>query len=484
MDGFAREVFELRVGNPRNHGYKPLPSCDGFAGGSACGDTIRISVQVRGDRVTDAGFEAAGCGALRAAGSAVMDMIIGEPVLDAARIGTEALDEEMGGLTPGKFHVVVLAADALAQALGAAAAAGASLASDPDRTLVAMSGGVDSSLVALLAAESGRSAVGVTVELWRDTDNDAESSCCSISAVRQARTQAHRLGMAHFTLDLRDEFRAGVVEPFVEGFRQGQTPNPCVSCNGDVRLDAMLALADRLGADTLTTGHYTRVIDDGQGPLLAVAADAAKDQSYMLAGLKEQTLARLRFPLGDWTKPQVREMATERQLVSARKPDSQDLCFLAGTTRPNFLARHGAIVQRAGDIVDLEGAVLGSHQGVQNYTVGQRRGLGVPGSEPYYVLRLDAAANQVIVGPREQLNVSEVPLAGLSLRRDSHRVTHVKLRYKSTPVACELTSELSPGRHRRAALRLREPAEGVAPGQTACLMDGDTVVGLATIAPR
>ena len=261
-----------------------------------CGDLVRISLAVDGDRVADAGFEASGCGATIAAGSATVALVRGAPLLEAARVGPDAIAAELGGLSVGKLHAADLAADALHRALGAAAAADARLAADSERTLVALSGGVDSAVAALLCARAGRDVVGVTLELWADPDNDAERSCCSAHAVRTARALAHRLGLPHLTLDLRDRFRAGVVEPYLAEHRAGRTPNPCVACNGHVRIDAMVDLADRLGAADLATGHYARVADDRDGPLLCAAADPAKDQTYMLSALAPATLARLRLP--------------------------------------------------------------------------------------------------------------------------------------------------------------------------------------------
>ena len=212
------------------------------------------------------------------------------------------------------------------------------------RTLVAMSGGVDSAVAALLASREDE-VVAVTLELWSDPENDGERSCCSATAVAQARALAHSMGLPHLTIDLREQFRAGVVEPFIAGYAAGETPNPCVGCNGHVRLDAMLALADRLGCDGLATGHYARIAerDHEHGPLLRVAADRAKDQTYMLAALAPESLARMRFPLGELRKPEVRRLAAEAGLPVASKVDSQDLCFLAGTDRARFLARHGRI---------------------------------------------------------------------------------------------------------------------------------------------
>jgi tRNA-uridine 2-sulfurtransferase len=336
------------------------------------------------------------------------------------------------------------------------------------RVVVAMSGGVDSSVAALL---SEGEVVAVTLELWRDAENDGERSCCSADAVREARALAHRMGLPHFTLDLRDEFRAGVVDPWLAGHAGGLTPNPCVGCNGHVRLDAMLAFADRLGAATLTTGHYARRTPDG---LLRQAADTAKDQSYMLAALSRASLARLRFPLGDMeTKAEVRDIARAAGLPVASKADSQDLCFLAGTGRARFLARHGALRERPGDIVDRAGRRLGRHRGHHHFTVGQRRGLGIGGEdEPLYVLETDARANTVTVGPKTALATTTVRLRGVRLHTDAAEVDAVKLRYRAPAVGCTLADD---------TLTLTAPVHGVAPGQVACLLRGDVVVGCATI---
>jgi tRNA-specific 2-thiouridylase len=331
-----------------------------------------------------------------------------------------------------------------------------------------MSGGVDSAVAAVLA---GTRAVAVTLELWADPDNDGERSCCSAQAVRGARALAHRLGLPHLSLDLRAEFRAGVVEPWLSAHAAGLTPNPCVRCNGSVRLDAMLELAERLGADGLATGHYARTSDG----LLRVAADAHKDQSYMLAALAPATLRRMRFPLGELHKPAVRELARRAGLAVASKPDSQDLCFLAGTGREAFLARHGALGERPGDLLDTRGRRVGEHRGVHRYTVGQRRGLGIGGGTPLYVLSTDADANTVTLGPRSELATHTVALRDAVLHRP--RFDRVRLRYRQRPLAC--TALRSDG---QLTLALAAPAYGVAPGQLACLMDGEVIVGHATIA--
>ena len=472
MDG---EAFAEHLEFPRGRGHVPPSSSRGVAGGAACGDLVRVDLTVEGDRVADAGFEASGCGAAVAAGSAVVALVHGARVLDAARVGPGTVAGALGGLSPGKLHAAELAADALHVALGAAVAATGGPAADPERTLVAMSGGVDSAVAALLIRRAGRDAVAVTLELWRDAAGDAEASCCSAHAVRVARSVAHGMGLPHLTLDLRDAFRAGVVEPFLAGYAAGLTPNPCVRCNGGVRLDAMVELADRLGAADLATGHYARVTPDG---LLRTAADPAKDQSYMLAAVAPATLARLRFPLGGLTKPEVRALARAAELPVADKRESQDLCFLAGTGKAAFLARHGGVRDRPGAILDRAGREVGRHAGAHHFTVGQRKGLGIAAAEPQYVLATDARANTVTVGPRGALASGSVAVRDAVLHRPEREVDRVKLRYRSRPLACRVTAR----GERTLTVSLDEPADGPAPGQVACLMRGDVVVGHGVIA--
>jgi tRNA-specific 2-thiouridylase len=479
MDALA---FEHHLTSPQGQGHAPEDACTATAGGWACCDEITLSIRVAGDRVTDAGFTASGCGAASAAASAAVTLLRGAHVLDAARIGPAQIAAELGGLSMAKRHAADLAADALARALGAAVRTRAELPGAGGRTLVAMSGGVDSAVAAHLVAQTG-DAVAVTLELWADPENDAESSCCSASAVAQARGLAHGMGLPHFTVDLREEFRAGVVEPFMAGYAGGETPNPCVGCNGHVRLDAMLALADRLGAEALATGHYARVAesDHAQGPLLRAAVDPAKDQTYMLAALSPDSLARMRFPLGELRKPEVREIAARAGLPVASKADSQDLCFLAGTSRARFLERHGGISDAPGPLVDQSGAELGRHLGQHRFTVGQRRGLGLAGGEPLYVIAKDATSRQVTVGPLSALRTERVAVRGARLHRAGARVDRVKLRYRSQPLGARVAGAADPGPHRRLTVDLDEPVDGAAPGQLACLMDGELVVGWGTI---
>ena len=352
-----------------------------------------------------------------------------------------------------------------------------------------MSGGVDSAVAALLVSEAGEEVVAVTLELWSDPENDGSLSCCSAQAVRGARSLAHGLGVPHFSIDLRAEFRAGVVDPWLTAHAAGLTPNPCVRCNGSVRLDAMLDLAGRLGSQTLATGHYARVHRDepARGSLLRMAVDPAKDQTYALTALSPASLQRLRFPLGELTKLEVRAIAERAGLPVARRPDSQDLCFLAGTRHTDFLARHGRLGVHTGPIVDRDGHVLGEHRGAHTVTVGQRRGLGAgqgldSSGEPLFVLATDACTNTITVGPRAELLTQAVPVRDVTLHRDGAVVDAIKVRYRGARLLCRLAGRPAAGVHPSIEVELIEPAERTAPGQIACLYAGDLIVGHGTIA--
>ncbi|MFN8133139.1 MAG: tRNA 2-thiouridine(34) synthase MnmA [Solirubrobacteraceae bacterium] len=455
----------------------------GAAGGAGCGDVVRIDLAVEGATVAGAAFDAGGCGTTVAAGSAACHLAAGGTLLGAARLGAADIAAELGGLSPGKLHAAELAADALHRALGEAARHDAQAGVVPGRVLVAMSGGVDSAAAALLTARAGGGPVAVTLELWADPENDAQRSCCSAVAVRRARALAHGMGLPHLTLDLRAEFRAGVVDPWLAGHAAGATPNPCVACNGRVRIDAMLDLAERLGAPALATGHYARVHDDGQGPLLRAAADPAKDQSYVLAALRPSAVARLQFPLGELEKPEVRALAAAAGLPVADAPDSQDLCFLAGTGRAAFLSRHGGLGEQPGEIVDAAGRVLGEHGGHHGFTVGQRRGLGLGGGAPRYVLATDAAANRVTVGPRASLATRAVRLQDAVLHRDAARAGAIQLRAHGPRIPAAVAGLPAPGSDGEFDVALAEPAVRPAPGQAGVLYDGELVVGHGTAAP-
>ena len=486
MDATA---FEAYLDDSSRRGEPLTGSARGSAGGAACGDLIAISLRLDEGRAADVRFEASGCAAARAAAAATAELLDGAGLREAGLLDAAAIAAELGGLSAVGAHAADLAAEAAHRALGAAVASaeGAILAPPGDgreRVLVAVSGGVDSAVAALREREAGADVFAVTLELWSDPANDGERSCCSADAVRVARSVAQAQGIPHLTVDLRDRFRAGVVEPFLAGYAAGETPNPCIRCNGRIRIKPMVRIAEQLGATGLATGHYARTRDDGSGALLTAAADPGKDQTYMLAGLPPAVLARLRFPLGGLTKPEVRAIAAAAGLAVADKAESQDLCFLAGVGKAGFLARHGGLDDREGEVVDTAGNVVGRHSGHHRFTVGQRRGLGIAAPEPLYVLGIDATTNRVVVGGEADLDTRRVRIRDATLHRPGARVGAVKLRYRSRPLACRIGGPEAPGpgRHDRLDLELEAPARGPAPGQTAVLCDGDLVVGHGTIA--
>ena len=493
-----RELFEHYLRDGSRVGPAVEGAFTGAAGGAACGDLSRISFLVDDGRIHSVTFDAEGCGATRAATAAVAETIDGAPVLESALIDIDTIDEAIGGLTPAKRHATQLATDALHRALQGVASSSLHLipnsggmatspenrgghSPQPKRVAVAMSGGVDSAVAALLAREEGAEVVGITVKLWSDPETDGAKACCSPEAVLGARALAHQLGMPHFTLDLEEDFRRRVVDRFIGGYAGGQTPNPCILCNGEVRLAAMVDLAERVGADRLLTGHYARIVEDPDGPLLATAADQAKDQSYMLAALPTELLGHLGFPLTELTKPEVREIAARHNLSVARKAESQDLCFLAGQGKRGFLRRHGGLGERDGAILDSAGRTLGRHRGHHDFTVGQRRGIAVSAPEALYVLATDAGANTVTVGTRAELEKRSVRVRDAVLHRDSSAVDAVKLRYRSRALPATV-SAVGRGRHSGLEVDLAEAFPGVARGQTAVLMAGDRIVGHGTIA--
>ena len=393
--------------------------------------------------------------------------IDGDRIVEADAPG---LERDLAGLTLLEAAAVggeTLAADALANALGPVFHAPHS----PGRVAVAMSGGVDSAVALLRALPN---AIGVTLRLWLDPDGpDSERACCSPEAVIAARDTCHALGVPHVTLDLREDFRRAVVDPFVRAYARGETPNPCMRCNGAFRFGQLLAFARRAGADTLATGHYARIVEHAGRKLLARAADPQKDQSYMLARLDPARLDRIVFPLGEQTKAETRAEAERAGLAAARRSESQDACFLAGDDYRSFLERRG-LETNDGAIVDEEGNELGRHSGHWRFTPGQRRGLGVAAAQPLYALRSDARTNTVVVGPLASLGRTTVEAAGriyVPVER-----AEAKLRYRSEGVPARVETTADGFR-----LHLTEPCYGVAPGQAAVLYDRDVVVGAGTI---
>ena len=345
------------------------------------------------------------------------------------------------------------------------------------RIAVAMSGGVDSSVAAALLQAQGNEVVGITLQQWPREDLEESArhgGCCSLSAVEDARRVATLLGIPYYCWNLERDFGERVIQPFHREYLEGRTPNPCVRCNAFVRFDLMLQRVLDLGFDAMATGHYARVVAGARGPELHMGVDPAKDQSYMLFHLDQKRLARIVFPLGAMTKPEVREHAREFGLPVAAKAESQEICFIPRGETARYLAERLPVT--AGAVVDGEGRELGTHRGTAMYTVGQRAGFGsLREAGPWYVTRIDARSNRLVVGRRDDLATTSVRLEGVSfIDPDTAEPVRceARLRYHARPVAAV---------YEKGVLALDEPFYGVAPGQAAVLYDGTRVIGGGTI---
>lgn len=359
--------------------------------------------------------------------------------------------------------------------------------SNGKRVVVAMSGGVDSSVAAAMLVDQGYEVIGITMQVWPDADGEVterEGGCCSLGAVSDARRVCDLIGIPYYVLNFQDVFEEQVIDRFAAEYAEGRTPNPCVSCNRYVKFDHLMHNAQALEADYLATGHYAKIgYDAATGRhLLLRAMDDNKDQTYALYGMTQDQLSRTMFPLGGYTKPQVRELAEKYGLPTAKKAESMDICFVVQGNYGDFLHQRMPDAFKPGPLLDTAGNVLGEHRGLPYYTIGQRQGLGISVGHPLYVVRLDAANNAVIVG-----DASEIFSAG-AICSDPNWITvndltepldvTVKIRYHAKEVAATVRPGAKDG---LVAVEFAEPQRAVTPGQIAVFYDGDRVVGGCTI---
>ncbi len=350
------------------------------------------------------------------------------------------------------------------------------------KALIAMSGGVDSAVAALLTLETGAAAVGCTMKLHGGEEAGRPGTCCALSDVEDARSVAVRLGMPHYVFNFQDDFRDAVIKPFCESYLRGETPNPCIECNRSLKFGRLYARAMELGCDTVVTGHYARAVEENGRFLLKKALDPDKDQSYVLYMLTPEQLRHTFFPLGTRTKPEVRRIAAEHGFVNADKPDSQDICFVPDGDYAAVVERETGVVSPPGDFIDASGKVLGTHRGVIRYTVGQRRGLGIPAERSLYVTSLDPAANTVTLGYKEALFSDTCELRNINLisvpKIEGALRAAVKIRYRH-PEQPAVVTQTGPD---TLLVRFDEPQRAITKGQAAVIYDGDVVVGGGTIA--
>jgi tRNA-uridine 2-sulfurtransferase len=347
------------------------------------------------------------------------------------------------------------------------------------KVLVAMSGGVDSSVAAYLLKNDGYETVGMTMCFGIESDSSSSQRCCGIQAINDARQVCSVLGIPHYVSDYAKPLKEKVIDRFIKNYLSGKTPNPCMDCNRYLKFEMLMDYALRLGFDYFATGHYARIIKTGAGYFLAKAKDIKKDQSYFLYVIKRESLPRIKLPLGEYEKAYIRKIAQDAGLPVAQKKESQDICFLDDNYR-DFIKTAKSARMLPGLIIDKKGNVLGEHQGVANYTIGQRKGLGISYAEPLFVTKIDAAKNLVTIGIKDDLKAGGLVLKDINLLVDTMPDrANVKIRYQSKEIPCSIKMLKNSAR-----VIFDEPHESVSPGQSAVFYEGDMVLGGGTISRK
>ena len=482
---------------PRNHGKLSGEDGAGRAGDPGCGAVISLFIRFDGRDIGQAGFIASGSSAVIAAGSLLTCKIMGKSWQHAAAISSSSLAGELlntgspdqfagpsqkNGLREDRIRqAAAFAIDALHAAIEDSIRRGSFPRSGQvrdDRVIVAMSGGVDSSVACLLEKERGLDVIGVTMRLWCEEGQDCDTepvSCCSPLAIREAREVCHQLRLPHITVDFTEKFENIVVKYFIDEYITGRTPNPCTRCNGVFRFPALIELADAIGAAYIATGHYAGIMRDRGNQCITTSSDREKDQSYMLWSINRKLLDRITFPLAKLEKSETRRIAKAAGLITHARPESQEVCFIPDDDYRRFLSDHAGDLPGEGEIVSSSGKRLGTHSGYINYTCGQRRGLGISHPSPLYVLHTSPERNEVVVGERDELAVSVIIIDSINRFQPldtDEKCFLLRVRYNSSPVAARIELETAD----EWRLRMDEPVYGVAPGQSAVIYSGDSLI--------
>lgn len=463
-----------------HHFYKPknigqISNIVGEAGGS-CGDFIKIFLKVANGIIKQASFLATGCPAAIASATAVTQMVANKHLFTAAKISSKDVQNWLKDLPPERLACANLAVLALAKAIeNYCSFNNFTFEQRAHRVLVGLSGGVDSATTAFLLKDKGFEVLGVTAKVFDCKDQNSKS-CCRPKDIEDARQVCQRLNIPHIVLDLQPQFKKEVIDRFCQLYLDGKTPNPCIDCNRFFRFQHLRQFAFKLGSSKMATGHYVRLVKNGKKVVVHRAVDKSKDQSYLFWAASQEILQNYLTPLGELTKKEVRLLATDLKLPVAAKQDSQDICFIPEGNYRHFLQQYLGLKPKYGLIVDVEGNVLGQHQGFYNYTVGQRKGLNLSHPTPLYVLRVEPKKNLVVVGRKEELWQKQFKVTNVNFiagTPPNEFKAEVMLRYNAPLV----TAKVKLLNETDALVQFTSPTGPVSPGQSAVFYDSDLLLG-------